>query len=330
MSTPSSVRSATPIGSEVLNDLVLPLQGRRDGKVRINWELNDERRLFVTTDRLSAFDRVLGCVPDKGQVLNRLAWWWFGELSDVVPNHAIAMPHPNVLVARDASPLTVEVIVRGAITGVTDTSLWRRYAQGSRIIDGHSLPEGLRKNELLPTAIITPTTKAEVGGHDTPLSVSEVVTQGHVPGAVWGQVCEAALALFERGQRTASNVGLILADTKYEFGLDANGAVMLIDEVHTPDSSRYWEGATYEERLGRGEEPQSLDKEIIRRAYADLGYRGDGDIPTLPIDTWNAVALGYRTAFERITGAQIETASEPIAESIVKTLTEAGLLKEGD
>ncbi len=325
----TATTTATSTVPEMLNDLHLPLPDRRDGKVRISWELDDDRRLFVTTDRLSAFDRVLGCVPDKGQVLNRLAWWWFGELADIVPNHAVSLPHPNVLVARSLEPLSVEVIVRGAITGVTDTSLWRRYQHGARIIDGHTLPDGLRKNEFLPTAIITPTTKAAAGGHDSPLSVADVATQGLVPRRAWSEVCDAALALFERGQQIASSAGLVLADTKYEFGLDAHGDVMLIDEVHTPDSSRYWEGATYEDCLGRGEEPQSLDKEIIRRAYADLGYRGDGDVPTLPSSTWNAVADGYRTAFERITGSTIERATGPISDDIVSSLTKAGLLKDG-
>lgn len=312
----------------VLDDLDLPLQGRRAGKVRISWALENHRRLFVTTDRLSAFDRILGCVPGKGQMLNELSWWWFGELHHLVPNHAIAMPDPNVLIARSASPLPVEVVVRGAITGVTTTSLWQRYNDGQRVIDGHRLPDGLKKNELLPTPIITPTTKAGEGGHDEPLSVADVVDRGLVDRELWGDACAAALAVFAHGSAVAERAGLVLADTKYEFGLDEDGRLMLIDEVHTPDSSRYWEGATYATSMSAGIEPQSLDKEIIRRAYADLGYRGDGDAPILPGEVWDEVASGYRRAFERITGAPLHPVELPANQRIIRTLSKHGYLNE--
>ncbi len=310
----------------ILDDIVLPLEGRREGKVRISYALDGDRRIFITTDRLSAFDRVLACVPGKGQVLNRLAWWWFEQLRDVVPNHALAIPHPNVLVSRNADALPVEVIVRGAITGVTTTSLWQRYVAGQRIIDGHEFRDGLRKNELLPTAVITPTTKAEAGGHDEPLGVAEVVERGLVESDLWDRVCSTALELFERGSKVAEQAGLVLADTKYEFGLDSDGGLLLIDEVHTPDSSRYWDGSTYEALLARGDEPESMDKEIVRRAYAELGYRGDGAAPTLPPEVWEAVAHGYEQAFTRLTGQHVHQAPRNIADEIERALMNGGLL----
>jgi phosphoribosylaminoimidazole-succinocarboxamide synthase len=310
----------------VLTDVELPLAGRREGKVRISWELPGERRLFVTTDRLSVFDRVVAAVPGKGRVLNELAWWWFGRVSDLVDTHAISMPDPNAMVVRAVAPLPVEVIVRGAITGVTSTSLWTRYAAGARTIDGHRLPDGLQKNDLLPAAIITPTTKAEAGEHDEPLSEGDVVTRGLVDPVVWEQTRAAALAVFERGQKLAADAGLILADTKYEFGVDVDGRLLLIDEVHTPDSSRYWEASTYEMRRARSEEPESMDKEIVRRAYADIGYRGDGEVPELPASVWSATAAGYQRAYERLTGRALVPVPAPTVERITDALHEAGVL----
>jgi phosphoribosylaminoimidazole-succinocarboxamide synthase len=313
----------------VLDRVDLPLPDRREGKVRVSYSLPNDQRLFITTDRLSAFDRVLNCVPGKGQVLNELAFWWFEQLADVVANHAISIPHPNALIGRNATPLPVEVIVRRAITGVTTTSLWQRYAAGARTIDGHVLPDGLRKNQLLPLPIITPTTKAEpaeTGGHDEPLSVAEVTERKLVEPVMWQNVCDAALAVFARGEKVAEAAGLVLADTKYEFGIDANGALLLIDEVHTPDSSRYWEAETYASRLANDEEPQSLDKEIVRRAYADLGYRGEGLAPTLAPEVWQAVADGYQKAFARLTGRTLAPPTENIEQSLTSALTNAGIL----
>lgn len=327
MISASVLHDDDPLAGDVLTDLDLPLRGRRDGKVRIGWDLPEDRMLFVTTDRLSAFDRVLGCVPGKGQVLNELAWWWFDELADIVPTHALAIPDPNVLVARRATPLPVEVIVRDAITGVTTTSLWKRYEAGQRIIDGHRLPDGLGKNELLPTPIITPTTKARAGGHDAPLSVSDVAAQGLVEATLWGDVCDVALALFARGSAIAEAAGLVLADTKYEFGIDADGALMLIDEVHTPDSSRYWQASSYEARLAAGAEPESLDKEIIRRAYAELGYRGDGVPPDVSQEAWSELAAGYRRVFEQLTGSPLAVNPAPIERRILRSLATHGLIE---
>jgi phosphoribosylaminoimidazole-succinocarboxamide synthase len=304
----------------------LPLEGRREGKVRISYGLPEGRRLFVTTDRLSVFDRVVAAVPYKGQVLNQLSRWWFEHTADIVANHVVDTPDPNVLVAHDVTPLPVEVVVRSHITGVTDTSLWRRYEEGARTIDGHRLPEGLRKNARLPHPIVTPTTKAHDGGHDEPLSLTDVVERGLVDPATWSEVVDAALAVFERGQSLGARAGLLLADTKYEFGTTESGEIVLIDELHTPDSSRWWVTATYEDRMWAGDEPESLDKEVVRRAFVDAGYRGHGEPPVLPDEVWRATAARYVVAFERLTGTHFEHGTYPVADRIHANLREAGLL----
>ena len=305
---------------DVLTDIELPLPGRRVGKVRVSYDLPDDRRLFITTDRLSAFDRIVAAVPRKGQVLNQLAWWWFQNTTDIVPNHAIAQPDPNVLIAVAASPLPVEVVVRGHITGVTSTSLWKRYAEGERVLYGHRLPEGLRKNQQLATPLITPTTKAEGGAHDEALTCAQVTEFGLLEPTLWDRVQEIALAVFAHGCGAAERAGLILADTKYEFGLAPDGSLLLIDEVHTPDSSRFWEASTYETRLAAGEEPESLDKEVVRRALADTGYKGDGDAPVLPDSVWSETSSRYVRAYERLTASTFEAGATPVRNRIVKNL----------
>jgi phosphoribosylaminoimidazole-succinocarboxamide synthase len=306
-----------------LLDIELALPDQRNGKVRVSYALPDRRRLFVTTDRLSAFDRVIAGVPFKGQVLNQLSWWWFEHSRDIVANHALATPDPNVLVATEATPLTVEVIVRGYITGVTDTALWTRYAAGERTIYGHRFPDGLRKNTALTEPIVTPTTKGSAGAHDVPLSSADVVDDGHVPAELWRRVEHAAIELFERGTERGLHAGLILADTKFEFGVDGDGNLLLIDEVLTPDSSRWWIEETYEQRLSAGEEPESLDKEVVRRALATAGYTGDGPIPDLPAEVWHATAQRYVDAFERLTGATFAPGAYPAGPRINAAL--AGL-----
>ncbi|MCY7300815.1 MAG: phosphoribosylaminoimidazolesuccinocarboxamide synthase [Ilumatobacteraceae bacterium] len=301
-------------------DVDLALPDRRDGKVRVSYQLEDGHRLFVTTDRLSAFDRVIAGVPYKGQVLNELAAWWFAQTADIVPNHVVAVPDPNVLIARNASPLPVEVVVRGYLTGVTSTSLWKQYADGARTIYGHGFPDGLRKNTALPNALVTPTTKAEHGGHDEPLTVADVISRRLVPSQLWGETVEAALRLFQRGQETAARTGLILADTKYEFGLDDDGRLMLIDEMHTPDSSRYWVADSYEERFAAGEEPESLDKEVVRRALLATGYCGEGPPPALPDEVWQATSARYIDAYERLTGTTFQPGAYPVGPRILEHL----------
>ncbi len=307
-------------------DVDLPLPDRRDGKVRVSYALDGDRRLFVTTDRLSAFDRILAGVPFKGQVLNQLAAFWFAATADIVANHVLSVPDPNVLVARAATPLAVEVVVRGRITGVTSTSLWTRYAAGARTIDGHVLPEGLRKNQALPAPIITPTTKGHAGAHDEPLSCAEVVERGLVASDVWEQAMAAALAVFARGQEIAAAAGLVLADTKYEMGLTDDGELLLIDEVHTPDSSRFWVADGLDARLARGDEPESLDKEVVRRALAELGYRGDGAPPVLGDDVWAATSARYVDAYERLTGRAFVPGEYPVEPRIRAALREVGIL----
>jgi phosphoribosylaminoimidazole-succinocarboxamide synthase len=286
---------------------------KQEGKVRDIYQRGDQR-LLITTDRVSAFDRVLGVIPFKGQVLNQLSAWWFEQVADVVGNHVITIPDPNVTIAHEADPLPVEVIVRGYITGVTKTSLWYLYAQGDRRPYGIPLPDGLRKDDPLPAPIITPTTKAEKGAHDERLTREEILEQGLVPAALWQQVEEAALAVFARGQSVARQAGLVLVDTKYEFGL-VDGRLVLIDEVHTPDSSRYWTLASYE-----AGEPENFDKEFLRKWFARQGYRGDGRPPVMPDEFVAQVAARYIAAFERLTGQGFVPGRQPAAERIAANL----------
>lgn len=312
-------------------EIDLPLADRRDGKVRHSWACGstsngEPRRLIVTTDRLSAFDRVLNGVPYKGQVLNELSAWWFERTAAIVANHALDVPDPNALLARAATPLPVEVVVRGHITGVTDTSLWGMYESGSRSMYGYDFADGLRKNEALPHPIVTPTTKAAAGGHDVPLSCADVVERGLVSAQLWDQAVTVAQELFSAGVSIGRAAGLILADTKYEFGLTDDGELLLIDEVHTPDSSRWWIADTYPARMEVGLEPESLDKEIVRRAFAEAGYRGDGPVPTVDDSVWSDTASRYVFAFERLTGRSFVPADYPVAPRLIANLTEAGLL----
>jgi len=290
------------------------------GKVRDIY-LRPGRRILVTTDRLSAFDRVLGLVPYKGQVLNQLSAYWFEQTADLVGNHVLSVPDPNVTVGRECQALPVEVIVRGYITGVTSTALWYRYALGERNIYGYRFPDGLRKNEALPAPIITPTTKAGPGGHDERLTCAEVVDQGYVKPALWDEVQAAALAVFRRGQERAARGGLILVDTKYEFGLTSEGKLALIDEAHTPDSSRFWKADTYTSRIAAGEEPDNYDKEFIRLWYAERGYRGDGEPPAWDSALALAASRRYISVYEMLTGRAFAPASYPVEPRIAAVLS---------
>ena len=307
-------------------DVVLDLPDRRVGKVRVSYELPDDERLFVTTDRLSAFDRIVAAVPYKGQVLNELAAWWFANTADIVANHVRGVPDPNVTIGVSAKPLPVEVIVRGHITGVTSTSLWKRYADGERTIYGYDLPDGLQQHQKLDTPIITPTTKAEGGAHDEALTCAQVVDEGLVDAELWDRVQTAALGLFARGQEIATNAGLILADTKYEFGLDPDGQLIIIDEMHTPDSSRFWVAATYDERIANGEDPESLDKEPIRRALIAAGYKGDGESPDLGPEVTAQTTARYINAFERITCRTFVPGQYPVEPRLIEALHKVGVL----
>ncbi|HSH04507.1 MAG TPA: phosphoribosylaminoimidazolesuccinocarboxamide synthase [Anaerolineae bacterium] len=290
-----------------------------EGKVRDIYT-DGEQRLLVTTDRISAFDRILGTIPYKGQVLNQLTAWWFSQTRDLVSNHVLDYPDPNATLARTAVPLPVEVVVRGYITGVTKTSIWYLYEQGDHAPYGIPLPAGLRKYEQLPTPIITPTTKAEKGGHDERLTHAEIVDNGILPADLWQQVQDVALKLFARGQEKAAEAGLILVDTKYEFGL-VDGLLTLIDEIHTPDSSRFWIAATYQENFDAGQSPENFDKEFLRKWYAAQGYRGDGTPPTMPDDFRVQVAERYITAYEKLTGQTFVPGEQPATERINRTLS---------
>lgn len=301
-----------PLLSQTFEESNLPIAGKQSGKVRDWYPLGNDRRLIITTDRLSAFDRVLAAVPYKGQVLNQLSSWWFDHTADIIANHQISVPDPNALISRVAQPFPIEVIVRGFITGVTKTALWYRYALGEREIYGYRFPEGLQKNTALPDAIITPTTKGGPTGHDERLTCAEVVEKGLLDAQTWEQVQAAALALFQRGQEIAAKAGLILVDTKYEFGFAPDGSVMLIDEVHTPDSSRFWKAESYDARLAAGQEPELFDKEFVRLAYASQGYRGGGEPPVLPQEVWIETSQLYQTIYEGITGQNFNPGTYPV------------------
>ena len=307
-------------------EIVLPLPDRRVGKVRISYALANNTRLFVTTDRLSAFDQIVASVPFKGQVLNQIAAWWFANTTDIIDNHFISLPDPNATVAISATPLPVEVVVRGVMTGSTSTSLWKLYEQGKRTIYGYQFADGIKKNTLLPEAIITPTTKGDAGEHDEPLTCTDVVTRGIVDQETWTTVCNAALALFSRGQQVAKQAGLLLADTKYEFGIHPDGRVLIIDEMHTPDSSRFWELKSYDERLQQGKEPESLDKEPIRLALAAVGYHGNGTPPVLDPAVISATTSRYIQAFERITGTPFIAGEYPVQQRLTSALQKANII----
>jgi phosphoribosylaminoimidazole-succinocarboxamide synthase len=264
---------------------------------------------------------VLGAIPFKGQVLNQLSAWWFEQTRDIVGNHVISVPDPNVTIAREADALPVEVIVRGYITGVTSTSLWTLYNQGVPQPYGLDLPPGLQKNDALPEPVITPTTKATGGAHDERLTCDEVVARGLIEPGLWAEIQAAALAIFKRGQEVARTAGLILVDTKYEFGL-IGGKLAVIDEIHTPDSSRYWVAESYAAVHGTGQEPENFDKEFLRIWFAGQGYRGDGTPPAMPDEFIAQVAARYIAAYERLTGATFVPGEQPAADRIRAALAE--------
>jgi phosphoribosylaminoimidazole-succinocarboxamide synthase len=298
--------------------------------VRDWYDLPHGNRLIVTSDRLSAFDRNLALVPYKGQVLNQLSAWWFEHTRSIIANHMLSIPDPNAMTVVQVEPFPVEVIVRGYITGVTSTALWRRYELGERDIYGYTFPEGLRKNQALPQAIITPTTKGGPTGHDERLTCLQVTQQGLLDPATWERVQAAALALFKQGQATAARAGMILVDTKYEFGRapagDQRGEILLIDEVHTPDSSRFWKASNYQARFEQGQEAENFDKEFIRLAYVERGYRGEGQPPAMPPDLWAQASQRYIDIFERLTGATFIPDSYPVGPRLQENLRKAGLL----
>ena len=285
-----------------------------EGKVRDNYTLNG-KRIIITTDRISAFDRVLCSIPFKGQVLNQTSAFWFNKTKKIVENHVLSVPDPNVMVVKECKTLPVEIVVRGYITGVTTTSAWYNYERGVRNFCGNILPEGLRKNQKFAKPIITPSTKAEHGLHDESISGEEIIKRGLVDEKIYKQMEKVALKLFDYGTRLVAKNNLILVDTKYEFGLH-EGSLVLIDEIHTPDSSRFWIKDNYEELFAKGQEPQKLDKEYVRQYLANKGFLGEGTIPEIPDDVKIEAAKRYITAYEMITGKLFEVENGNILERI--------------
>ena len=284
-----------------------------EGKVR-DCYVADGRRVIVVTDRLSAFDVVLGTIPFKGQVLNRMAAFWFEATADLAPNHVINVPDPTVMVARECKLLPVEFVMRAYLTGVTSTSIWSHYQKGARQFCGHDLPDGMRKNQKLAKAILTPSTKAEKGDHDRSVSRAEVLEMGLLSAAEFDEAAQMCARIFAFGQGEALRRGLILVDTKYEIGRRPDGTLCFIDEIHTPDSSRYWYANDYEDRFARAEEPRGLDKEYVRRTLVDQGYRGDAPAPKLTDEVRVEAARRYIQVCELVTGRTfVPDTEEPIA-----------------
>jgi len=291
-----------------------------EGKVRDNYTTRDGRRIIITTDRISAFDRVLGTLPFKGQVLNGTAAWWFERTKTVAPNHLLEVPDPNVMVCVECTPLEVEAVVRAYLTGVSSTAILTAYEKGVREFCGHRLPDGMRRHEKLPEPILTPSTKAPKGGHDQSMSRAEVLEMGKVTAREFDELAEYAMALFSYGQRVCAERELILVDTKYEFGKTPDGRIVVMDEIHTPDSSRFWFASSYEEQLARGEDPKSFDKEYLRRWLAGEGFLGDGPIPHIPDEIRIEAARRYIEACDTIRGRAFEPDLESPLERIRKNL----------
>ena len=273
---------------------------KRTGKVRDQYDLGDKVAL-ITTDRQSAFDRVLASIPFKGQVLNLTSAWWFDQTKNIIPNQVLDVPDPNVTLAKKCDVFQIEFVVRGYITGSTSTSLWTVYNNGDRIYCGNDLPEGLLKNQKLDANMLTPTTKEE--HHDRPISPDEIVSEGWMTQVDWDYCSQKALELFAFGQKKAAENGMILVDTKYEMGRDSDGEIMLIDEIHTPDSSRYWIADTYDERMAANREPQNIDKEFLRLWFVDnCDPYNDKILPEAPEELVIELSSRYIYLYETITG----------------------------
>ncbi len=295
------------------------LGNRYQGKVRDSYVKGD-RRVLIASDRLSAFDRVLTTIPFKGEVLTRLASFWFRLTEEIVPNHVRGEPDPQVIVGQELSIVPIEVVVRGYLTG----SAWRDYEAG-RAVSGIELPRGLRKNQKFPEPILTPSTK-EAAGHDQPISKAQILERGIVPASRWAEIEKAARGLFLAGTAHAASRGLLLVDTKYEFGVDPTGQLVLADEIHTPDSSRYWYAESYDDRFGAGKDPESLDKEFVRRWLMERGWMGEGEPPAIDDDLKVRIARRYIATFEELTGLSFEAEVGPAEARIRRNLQKAGLL----
>jgi phosphoribosylaminoimidazole-succinocarboxamide synthase len=292
---------------------------RHEGKVRDSY-VNGDERAIVVTDRISSFDVVIGTVPLKGQVLNRSAAFWFDKIDGVIDHHLIDVPDPNVSRVRNCQLLPVEFVYRGYLTGSTSTSIWTSYAKGDRMYCGHALPDGMQRHEKLPEPLLTPTTKADFGQHDALTSREELISLGAISEEQYDRAAAIAAKLFAIGTEFAASRGLILVDTKYEMGLGPDGEIIVIDEIHTPDSSRYWYLDDYERSLSEQRSPASLDKEYVRLWLGEQGYKGDGPPPTLPIDVRCEAARRYVEAYERISGVAYEPNLEEPVQRIKRNL----------
>jgi phosphoribosylaminoimidazole-succinocarboxamide synthase len=304
---------------EVLKETDFTFLGeKKTGKVRDIY-IQPDRLILVTTDRHSSFDRIIAHIPWKGQVLNQISAWWFEQTKDIVPNHVLAIPDPNVTVGKKCELVPVEAVMRGYMTGVTDTSIWVRYSAGERDFGGMTLPDGMKKNQKLPEPLFDPTTKEE--GHDRTISPEEMIAEGLITKELFDEVKKTATKLFLRGQEIAAERGLILVDTKYEFGLDEKGNLVLIDEIHTPDSSRFWQIEGYEERMAKGEEPKSFDKEFLRLWFKENcdPYK-DATLPDAPEELVAELSRRYIQMYEQITGKKFAPGEQPIAPRIERNV----------
>ena len=301
-----SENDPTALADQCLTDAHFPeLPGFYRGKVRDTYHLPDGRQVMVATDRQSAFDKVLAAVPYKGQVLNQTARFWFEATEDICPNHVLTYPDPNVVIARHLEMMPIEMIVRDYMTGSTETSIWPMYQRGERLLYGHQFADGLVKNQKLPETILTPTTKGE---RDAPITAEEIVAEGLLTQEQWDAVAEISFKLFARGREIAAKNGLILVDTKYEFGFDKDGRITVADELHTPDSSRYWRQASYDERLAAGEEPEGLDKEFLRLWVRERCDPYKDPIPDIPDATLEEFSQKYISLYEAVTGQSFDYA----------------------
>ena len=293
------------------------------GKVRDIYDRGD-KLVLISTDRHSSFDRIIAHIPWKGQVLNQVSAHWFDITKDIVPNHVIATPDPNVTVARKCKLVPVEAVVRGYLTGVTDTAIWTRYGKGQRDFGGIALPEGVKKNQKLPRPLFDPTTKE--AGHDRVLTPAQMIAEGFITPELFERIKATALKLFARGQEVAASHGLILVDTKYEFGTDEGGNLVLIDEIHTPDSSRYWKLDSYQSRFAAGEEPEYFDKEFLRLWFIkNSNPYGDAKLPDAPADLVAELSRRYIEMYEQITSERFRHGETPVLARIERNLKSYGL-----
>ena len=325
--TDQTLATAKTILANVLTDVNVPeLPNHTSGKVRDSYDLPDGRRVMIASDRQSAFDIVLAAVPHKGQVLTQTANFWFEKTAEICANHIIDMPDPNVVIGKRLDMFPIEMVVRDYMTGSTETSIWPMYQRGERVMYGITFPEGLRKNHKLPNTILTPTTKGMAGKHDETTTPAEIIETGRLTQAQWDELAALSLAIFLKGREIAAANGLILVDTKYEFGIDPDtGQITLADEIHTPDSSRYWIMETYDSRLNNGQEPESLDKEFLRLWITSQCDPYKDPVPNIPPDTLLEFSGKYVRLYEQVTGQTFAHSpmDRPVIERIKENLAKA-------